>query len=131
MRDLPSEARHPVVRLNTVAAMLTLISAGVAVRFIFAPGNDLAALAGAILVVSGPTVVGPLLDIVRPREPVGSILRWEGTMLDPIGATMGVIALNVVLANGSLAGSTRCCRWLPGWVSGCWWGWWPAHSWCS
>ena len=99
VRDLPSEARHPVVRLNTVAAMLTLIGAGVAVRFIFAPGNDLAALAGAILVVSGPTVVGPLLDIVRPREPVGSILRWEGTMLDPIGATMGVIALNVVLAN--------------------------------
>ncbi len=96
--DLPGDARAPVIRLNTVAALLTLAGASAAVWLVFRPGGDLAILTGAILVVSGPTVVGPLLDIVRPREPVGSILRWEGTMLDPIGATMGVIALNLVLA---------------------------------
>ncbi len=97
--DLPNDARRPVLRLNTLGAMLTLVGSSTAVWLVFDPGGDLAILAGAILVVSGPTVIGPLLDIVRPREPVGSILRWEGTMLDPIGATMGVIALNIVLAN--------------------------------
>lgn len=96
--DLPQGARGPVIRLNTVAAMLTLAGASAAAWLVFRPGSSLALLLGAILVVSGPTVVGPLLDTVRPREPVGSILRWEGTMLDPIGATMGVIALNLVLA---------------------------------
>lgn len=96
--ELPQGARGPVMRLNTVAAMLTLAGASAAVWLVFRPRSDLALLMGAILVVSGPTVVGPLLDTVRPREPVGSILRWEGTMLDPIGATMGVIALNLVLA---------------------------------
>lgn len=95
---LPTGARSPVIRLNTVAAMLTLAGASAAVWLVFRPGGGLATLVGAILVVSGPTVVGPLLDSVRPREPVGSILEWEGTMLDPIGATLGVIALNLVLA---------------------------------
>ncbi len=97
--DLSGGARRPVIRLNTVAALLTLVGASAAVWFVFRPGGQLAILAGAILVVSGPTVVSPLLDIVRPAEPVGSILRWEGTMLDPIGATMGVIALNFIVAS--------------------------------
>lgn len=97
--ELPQGARGPVLRLNTLAAMLTLVGASAAVWLVFRPANGLTLLMGAILVVSGPTVVGPLLDTVRPREPVGSILRWEGTMLDPIGATMGVIALNLVLAS--------------------------------
>lgn len=97
--DLPPGARKPVIRLNSIAALLTLVGASASVWFVFRPGSDLAVLTGAILVVSGPTVVGPLLDSVRPREPVGTILRWEGTMLDPIGATMGVIALNLVVAS--------------------------------
>ncbi|MFV0318337.1 MAG: cation:proton antiporter [Microthrixaceae bacterium] len=97
--ELPREARQPVLRLNTVGAIVTLGGAVLAVDLVFDPPDNLGVVAGAILVVSGPTVVGPLLDIVRPREPVGSILRWEGTVLDPIGATMGVIALNLVLAN--------------------------------
>ncbi|MEZ5238416.1 MAG: cation:proton antiporter, partial [Microthrixaceae bacterium] len=96
--ELPVRARGPVIRLNTVAAMITLLGAAGVTWLVIRPSWHLALLTGAILVVSGPTVVGPLLDSVRPREPVDSILRWEGTVLDPIGATMGVIALNLVLA---------------------------------
>jgi hypothetical protein len=55
-------------------------------------------LIGAILVVSGPTVVGPLVSVLRPRSPIGSVLNWESTVLDPIGATLGVVVLNIVLA---------------------------------
>ncbi|MCO5317589.1 MAG: hypothetical protein M9942_04035 [Microthrixaceae bacterium] len=97
--DLPPVARGPVLRLNTIGALLTLAGSACAVWVVARPDIDLAILTGAILVVSGPTVVGPLLDAVRPREPVGSILLWEGTVLDPIGATMGVVALNLVLAS--------------------------------
>src|SRR5262249_58187231 len=46
-----------------------------------------------------PTVVGPLVAVLRPRPPIGSVLNWESTVLDPIGATLGVVVLNLVLAN--------------------------------
>jgi len=46
---------------------------------------------GAIVIVSGPTVVGPLLQMSRPGRRVTSILAWESTTIDPIGAIIGVL----------------------------------------
>ena len=63
-----------------------------------------AALIGAILVVSGPTVVIPLLHLARPREPTGAILRWEGIVIDPVGATLAIVVLDATL-NDSNAGA--------------------------
>ena len=60
-----------------------------------------AALIGAILVVSGPTVVIPLLHLARPREPTGSILRWEGIVIDPVGATLAIVVLDATLHDSS------------------------------
>ena len=59
---------------------------------------------GAVLVVSGPTVVGPLLDFIRPSKTVNSVLMWEGTLADPIGATLGVVVFNAVVAGHAKAG---------------------------
>src|SRR3712207_7342262 len=47
--------------------------------------SGLAFLLGAIISVSGPTVVGPLLSTVRAREPKSSVLNYEGTFLNPLG----------------------------------------------
>jgi NhaP-type Na+/H+ or K+/H+ antiporter len=57
----------------------------------------LACLLGAILCLTGPTVVLPLLEFVRPRGPVGPILKWEGIVIDPIGALLAVIVFELVL----------------------------------
>jgi NhaP-type Na+/H+ or K+/H+ antiporter len=97
--DLPSEARRPVYALVTIGLAITFVGASLAALAILDIDTDLAFLLGAIVVVSGPTVVGPLLSTVRPREPTGSILNFEGTFLDPIGATLGVVMLNLVLAS--------------------------------
>jgi hypothetical protein len=43
---------------------------------------------GVILVVSGPTVVGPLLNLVRPAERVQRTLLWEGLLIDPVGGIL-------------------------------------------
>ncbi|MCZ6444716.1 MAG: cation:proton antiporter [Planctomycetota bacterium] len=96
--DLPKEARSPVNRLVTIGLAITFLGASLAAVVILDIDTDLAFLLGAIVVVSGPTVVGPLLSTVRPREPTGSVLNYEGTFLDPIGATLGVVMLNLVLA---------------------------------
>jgi hypothetical protein len=51
---------------------------------------------GMILVVSGPTVVGPLLEYVRPTDRLRRILIWEGTLTDPIGAILGAVVFHAV-----------------------------------
>lgn len=48
-------------------------------------------LLGAILVVTGPTVIGPILRQIRPIGPVGPIARWEGIVIDPVGAILAVL----------------------------------------
>ena len=93
-------SRGPVLRLVTVGAAITFGGASAAVALLLGVRGDLALLLGAILVVSGPTVVGPLLTEVRPRDPSEAVLRWESIALDPIGATLGVVVLNLVLASG-------------------------------
>jgi NhaP-type Na+/H+ or K+/H+ antiporter len=59
-------------------------------------GPAAAVLLGSILVVSGPTVVGPVLQTVRPTRRVGSILKWESIFVDPVGAMLAVITFNVI-----------------------------------
>lgn len=48
-------------------------------------------LLGALLVVTGPTVIGPILRQIRPVGQVGPIARWEGIVIDPIGAVLAVL----------------------------------------
>ncbi|QTH63081.1 sodium:proton antiporter [Psychrosphaera ytuae] len=57
----------------------------------------LAALFGAIVTVTGPTVIVPMLRSVRPKGNVSNILRWEGIVIDPIGALFAVLVFEFVL----------------------------------
>ena len=98
IHDLPSHARRSVARLVSGGALITFIGASITVWLLFDVSIGLAVMVGSILIVSGPTVVGPLLAVVRPVAPNGSILNWESTVLDPIGATVGVVVLNLLLA---------------------------------
>ena len=56
---------------------------------------------GAILVVTGPTVIGPLMRHVRPSREVGRVLEYEGVLIDPIGAIAAVLVYEVVAHPGS------------------------------
>src|SRR5690606_31251055 len=62
-----------------------------------------AAMLGGILTVTGPTVVGPLLRDVRPLGTVAHVLRWEGIVIDPIGAIASVVVFEVVSDAGQVA----------------------------
>jgi len=98
LEDLPRDARAPVVRLVTVGLAVTFAGATGVLLLVTDVPAQVAYVIGAILTVSGPTVVGPLLKVVRPRSPTGAVLAWEGTVLDPLGATLGVVVLNLVVA---------------------------------
>ncbi len=90
--DLGAGVRTVVVRLISVGTLVTLIGVTIAVELIFGLDWGASLVLGAILVVSGPTVVLPLLAFVRPSDRVRGVLKWEGTLIDPIGALLGVIA---------------------------------------
>ncbi len=90
-----------VGRLVSVGALITWVIAGVTVWQLFELRRATAALIGALLVVSGPTVVQPLLRLAKPRPSVAEVLRWEGIVIDPIGATLGVVTLDALLEGAS------------------------------
>lgn len=94
-----------VVRnLISVGAAVTWVMATLAGHFIAGLSWPLATLLGAILVVTGPTVIIPLLLHIRPRRRVGVIARWEGIVIDPIGAILAVLVYEGILAgDGSRA----------------------------
>lgn len=85
-----------VRRLVWVGGALTFVMGAAASHFILGLPWPLAILLGAILIVSGPTVVTPILDFARPRARVRGILMWEGTLLDPLGAIFAVVVFQVV-----------------------------------
>ena len=90
-----------VVRnLITVGLLITwLIGAGAA-YFLLGLDLALAVLLGAILVVTGPTVIVPLLRHLRPSGRIGSILKWEGIVIDPIGVVLAVLVFEAIIAGG-------------------------------
>ena len=59
----------------------------------------MSALFGAIVIVTGPTVITPMLRTVRPNRKIANILRWEGIAIDPIGALLAVMTFEFVLAS--------------------------------
>ena len=91
-------------RLVTLGILVTWAVGTVAAYLLFDLSWEVSLVLGAVLVVSGPTVVGPLLDFIRPSKEVNSVLKWEGTFADPIGATLGVVVFNAVIAGQATAG---------------------------
>ncbi len=90
------EVRGAVRLLVSLGALLTWGLGGVAAYFLLGLSVQLSALLAAVLVVSGPTVVLPLLKFVQPSERVASILKWEGIIVDPVGATLAVLVFGAV-----------------------------------
>ena len=94
-----------VSALVTIGALITWLSIGLAAYFLLDFSAPMAALLGAILVVTGPTVIVPLLRHVQPNPRLASTLRWEGILIDPIGAVLAVLVFEAILATG-LTGPT-------------------------
>ena len=100
------EVGKSVFRLITVGVLITWFLAGLSAYYIAGFSPLLSVLLGAILTVTGPTVVIPLLRYVRPNGRVGTIAKWEGITIDPVGAILAVLVLEVILViSGSAAES--------------------------
>jgi NhaP-type Na+/H+ or K+/H+ antiporter len=87
-----------VGKLITIGILVTWLIGSAAAYFILDLDFALSVLLGAILVVTGPTVIIPLLRHLRPSGAVGPILKWEGITIDPIGAILAVLVFGAIIA---------------------------------
>lgn len=99
LRRLTGHSRRVVIRLLWLGTLLTLVSAALFAVPVLDMSVPAAVMLAAILVVSGPTVVGPLLDFVRPTERLRRVLIWEGSLIDPVGGILGALVFHGVLAD--------------------------------
>ncbi len=86
-----------VVRLVTLGMLAAWLIISLAAYGVLGLTWQLATLLGAVLVVTGPTVIAPMLRHVRPTGQSGAILKWEGIVIDPIGAMLAVLVFQAIV----------------------------------
>ncbi len=96
MREVGGVVRNMISIGLLTTWILSVISAYLVLELSF----GLAILFGAVLVVTGPTVIMPLLRHVRPAGQIKTVLKWEGMLNDPIGALLAVLVFESMVASG-------------------------------
>ncbi|WP_328628478.1 cation:proton antiporter [Streptomyces sp. NBC_00353] len=99
LRKLKGHTRRVVIRLIWIGVLITWVLGTLLAIPLLGMDRRAAVMLGAILVVSGPTVVGPLLSFVRPKERPQHILVWEGSLIDPVGGILGALVFHLVEAS--------------------------------
>lgn len=93
-----------VRRMVTSGLVVTWAVTTLATHFVLGLSWELSFLFGAVTVVTGPTVIVPMLRTVRPNARISNILRWEGIVIDPIGALLAVLVFEFIIS-GQRAGA--------------------------
>lgn len=91
--------RGVLVRLLSVGVLISWLVAAAAANLVGGLSLQVAMLFGAIMTVTGPTVIIPLLRQARLRPRVARVLRWEGICIDAVGATLAIVVLEVVVVS--------------------------------
>ncbi|MCZ4303679.1 sodium:proton antiporter [Zoogloeaceae bacterium G21618-S1] len=94
-----------VRRFVTTGALVTWVIVTLATQWITGISWGLATLFGAVMVVTGPTVIVPMLRTVRPTMHIANVLRWEGIVIDPIGALLAVLVYEFLVSSGTAGGA--------------------------
>lgn len=85
-----------ITKLIIVGSLVTFFGAGAAAYYIFNLDLRIAFLFSALIIVTGPTVITPILRNIPLRKDVSAILKWEGILIDPIGALVAVLVFEFI-----------------------------------
>jgi len=93
-----------ILKLVTIGPLITFIGGGFAAHYLMGLGWSVALLFSALIIVTGPTVIAPILQNVPLNRNVSTILKWEGIIIDPIGALIAVLVFEFIQsADGGMA----------------------------
>jgi NhaP-type Na+/H+ or K+/H+ antiporter len=96
IRSLAGTVRNLLI----FGAIITFVGGGLAAHYIMDMSWQMSFLFGALIIVSGPTVIMPILRNVRPNSSINTILKWEGILIDPFGALIAVLMYEFILTSG-------------------------------
>ncbi len=100
-----SEIRNvgPVItKLITLGAAVTFFGAAIVAHYLFGLSWDLCFLFSGLIIVTGPTVITPILRNIPLKRDVSAVLKWEGILIDPIGALVAVLVFEFIFVGGEV-----------------------------
>ncbi len=97
------KAHGTISKLLTIGIIITWLGTAFAIYFIFKFPLSFSLLAGSLVIVTGPTVITPLLQRIRVKEKLHHILHWEGVLIDPIGVFIAILCFEWLAIEGSAA----------------------------
>jgi NhaP-type Na+/H+ or K+/H+ antiporter len=89
-----------ITKLITVGAAVTFFGAGIVAHYLFGLRWDLSFLFAGLVIVTGPTVITPILRNIPLKKDVSTVLKWEGILIDPIGALVAVLVFEFISVEG-------------------------------
>jgi len=85
-----------ITKLITVGTAITFFGAGVTTHVLFGLSWEISFLFSALIIVTGPTVIAPILRNIPLKKDVSAVLKWEGILIDPIGALVAVLVFEFI-----------------------------------
>ncbi|MFY0629571.1 MAG: sodium:proton antiporter [Flavobacteriaceae bacterium] len=89
-----------ITKLITLGSAVTFFGAGILAHYIFGLGWELSFLFSGLIIVTGPTVITPILRNIPLKKDVSAVLKWEGILIDPIGALVAVLVFEFISVGG-------------------------------
>jgi len=89
-----------ITKLITLGSAVTFFGAGVVAHFTFNLSWDLSFLFAGLIIVTGPTVITPILRNIPLKKDISTVLKWEGILIDPIGALVAVLVFEFISVGG-------------------------------
>ncbi|MCK5815690.1 MAG: sodium:proton antiporter [Flavobacteriaceae bacterium] len=89
-----------ISRLITLGSLVTFFCAAAAAYYLFDLSLEISFLFSALIIVTGPTVITPILRNIPLKKDVSAILKWEGILIDPIGALVSVLVFEFIMVEG-------------------------------
>ena len=89
-----------ITKLITLGAAITFFGAGVVTHYVFNLGWEISFLFAGLIIVTGPTVITPILRNIPLKKDVSTVLKWEGILIDPIGALVAVLVFEFISVGG-------------------------------
>jgi NhaP-type Na+/H+ or K+/H+ antiporter len=89
-----------ITKLITLGSAITFFGGGIVAHYIFDLGWELSFLFSGLIIVTGPTVITPILRNIPLKKDISTVLKWEGILIDPIGALVAVLVFEFISVGG-------------------------------
>ncbi len=89
-----------ITKLITLGSAITFFGGGLLAHFIFDLSWELCFLFSGLIIVTGPTVITPILRNIPLKKDISTVLKWEGILIDPIGALVAVLVFEFISVEG-------------------------------